>query len=142
MVSISLPILLIQIANFLILIFVLNMVLYKPIRNILSQRKEKMQGLEKGAEQTAQQAEEKNQAYSAGIREARAKGQKEKEAMMQAATDEENAIVAKINAKAKEDLSAVKAKIAEETDAVRNSLEKEVDAFADAITQKILGRAA
>jgi len=142
MVDISLPILLIQIVNFLILIFVLNMVLYKPIRSILSQRKEKMQGLENGAEETLQAAEEKNQAFAAGIREARAKGQKEKEALMQVATDEENAIVAKITAKAKEDLAEVKAKIAKDTDAVRSALESEVDAFADAIAQKILGRAA
>lgn len=142
MVNISLPILSIQIVNFLILIFALNMVLYKPIRSILSQRKEKMQGLENGAEETIKAAEEKNQAFTAGIREARAKGQKEKEALMQVATDEENAIVAKITAKAKEDLAEVKAKIAKDTDAVRSTLESEVDAFADAIAQKILGRAA
>ena len=133
---------LIQIVNFLILIFVLNIVLYKPIRSILKQRKEKMQGLESSVQSTGQQAEARNQAYSDGIKEARLKGQKEKEVLMKAAAGEEQAMVAKINAKAQQDLAAVKEKITKDTDAVRNALEKEIDAFASAITQKILGRTA
>ncbi len=142
MVSISLPILLLQIANFLVLLFVLNLVLYKPIRGILKQRKEKFQGLQESVAATGRQAEEQDKAFTEGIRLARAKGQKEKETLVQAASDEENAIVAKINAKAKEDLAEVKAKIKKEMDTVKNALEKEVDAFANAITEKILGRAA
>ncbi len=142
MVSISFPILFLQIANFLVLLFVLNLVLYKPIRNILKQRKEKFEGLEESVSTTGRQAEEQNQAFIDGIREARAKGQKEKEALVQAASDEENEIVAKINAKAKDELAEVKAKIIKDTDAVRGVLEKEIDTFADTIAQKILGRAA
>ena len=142
MVSISLPILLLQIANFLFLLFVLNLVLYKPIRGILKQRKEKFQGLQESVAATGRQAEEQDKAFTEGIRLARAKGQKEKETLVQAASDEESAIVAKINAKAKEDLAEVKAKIKKEMDTVKSALEKEVDAFADAITEKILGRAA
>ena len=132
----------IQIVNFLVLIFVLNIVLYKPIRSILRQRKEKMQGLETSAQSTGQQAEERNQAYTDGLKEARLKGQKEKEVLMKAAKDEEQAMVSKINAKAQQELATVKEKIAKDTDAVRNALEKEVDAFASAISQKILGRTA
>ena len=142
MVSIDPVALSIQIANFLFLIFALNLVLYKPIRNILRQRKAKMDGLAQSVDSTGQQAEEKNQAFTDGIKSARVDGQKKKEALLQAATDEEQAIIAKINAAAKEDLAGVKKKIASDVDAVRSSLEKEVDAFADAIAQKILGRAA
>jgi F-type H+-transporting ATPase subunit b len=142
MVDISLPILAIQIANFLVLILLLNIMLYKPIRGILRQRKEKLQGLEASIAATTQQADERNTAFSEGLKNARLKGQSQKEALVQAATQEEQAIVAKINNKAKEELDAVRAKIAKDTDAVRASLEKEVDAFAVAITNKILGRAA
>jgi F-type H+-transporting ATPase subunit b len=133
---------LIQIANFLILIFILNIVLYKPIRSILKQRKEKMQGLENSALSTGQQAEERHQAYTDGIKEARLKGQKEKEVLMKAAAEEEQAMVAKINVKAQQDLASVREKITKDADAVRNALEKEIDTFANAITQKILGRTA
>jgi len=131
-----------QIANFLILIFILNVVCYKPIRKILLERKAKVDSLNNTIESTSLESEEKNQAFGVGLREARAKGQKEKEALMQAAGEEEQAIVGKILDKAREDLAVVKAQIAKETDEVKAALEKEVDSFADAITQKILGRAA
>ena len=36
----------VQIVNFLLLIWILNMVLYKPIRKILLERKEKIAGLQ------------------------------------------------------------------------------------------------
>ena len=106
------------------------------------QRKAKVDGLEEGIDATSREAEEKNQAFSDGVKQARAKGQKQKEALMQDAADEERTLIAEINTKAREDLDGVKAKIVEDTEAVKKALEKEVDAFADAITQKILGRAA
>lgn len=132
----------VQIINFLILIFVLNLVCYKPIRGILRQRKAKVEGLTGGIQSAEQDAESKNQAFTDGVKQARAKGQKAKEQLLQAAADEERAIVDEINAKAKADLEAIKAKIGSDMNAVKAALEKEVGSFADAITQKILGRAA
>ncbi|MGD8837136.1 MAG: ATP synthase F0 subunit B [Desulfobacteraceae bacterium] len=131
-----------QIINFLVLIFALNIVCYKPIRKILLERKAKVDGLTVNIESATQESEEKDKAFGAGVRQARAKGQKEKEALMLAAAEEEKVIVGKIMDKARDDMAAVKAQIAKETGEVKAALEKEVDAFADAITQKILGRAA
>jgi len=131
-----------QIINFLFLIFALNLVCYKPIRKILLERKATMDGLTNNIVSAAEQSEEKDKAYTQGVREARAKGQKEKDALLQGAGDEEKVIVGKIMDKAKEDMAAIKEQISKETAEVKAALEKEVDAFADAITQKILGRAA
>ncbi|MGD9366965.1 MAG: ATP synthase F0 subunit B [Desulfobacteraceae bacterium] len=131
-----------QIANFLILIIALNIVCYKPIRKILLERKAKVEGLANGIQSATTESEERDKAFGVGLREARTKGQKEKEALLQAAGEEEQVIVGKIMDKAREDLATVKAQIAKETDEVKAALEKDVDAFADAITQKILGRAA
>jgi F-type H+-transporting ATPase subunit b len=132
----------VQIANFIVLIFILNFVLYKPIRNILRQRKAKMEGLAESISTTTKEADDKNQAFGDGIKSARVQGQKEKEALIQAAAEQERTIVADINAKAKAELDAVKEKIAREASEVKNELEKEIDFFANTITQKILGRAA
>ncbi len=132
----------VQIVNFLVLIFFLNILAYKPIRKILLERKAKMDGLAEGIESVGRQAEEKDTAFSAGLKDARTQGKKEKDVLLQAADDEEKAIVGRINDQAREDLAAVKARIAKDADAVKAALEKEVDTFADAITQKILGRAA
>lgn len=132
----------VQIINFLILIFALNIIVYKPIRKILLERKAKIDGMSKGIDSATQEAEEKDKAFNQGLREARAKGQKEKEAMMQAASEEEKQIVGKIMEKARGDLAAVKSQVAKDVGVVKAALEKDVDTFADAITQKILGRAA
>ncbi len=131
-----------QIINFLILIFAMNIVCYKPIRKILLARKAKVDGLAGDIASATEDSEEKDKAFSQGVREARAKGQKEKEALLNEAGEEEKVIVGKIMEKAREDMATVKEQITKETEEVKAALEKEVDAFADAITQKILGRAA
>ena len=131
-----------QIANFLLLIWILNMVLFKPIRKILLDRKEKMVGMQSDIDGSAQQVQSKENAYVEGVRQARAAGQKEKEALMQAAADEEKVIIGKINEAAQSELKDVREKITQEMGTVKAALEDEIDAFADAIGQKILGRVA
>ncbi len=131
----------IQIVNFILLIWVMNTVLYRPIRNMLLKRKEKVDGLENAIGQCDKDVKEKDEAYLAGIRTARAKGLKEKEAMTLAAEEEEKNIIGKINEKAQADLAKAKERIAKDAEAVRISLLKEIDAFATQIGEKILGRA-
>ncbi len=133
--------LLIQIANFVFAIWVLNLLLYKPIRKILSQRKEKVEGLELSIETSAKDAMEKDEAFVAGVKEARVKGVEKKNELVQEAADEEKSIIADINQKAQAELMEVREKIKKEAATARDSLQKEVDSFADQISEKILGRA-
>lgn len=132
---------LILIGNFLVLLFVLNQILYRPIRRILKERRETIQGLEEGAENAVQSAAEKEDSFAQGIRDARVRGMKEKEALIQEASDEEKAMTEKIHASASAELAKVRERIAKDADSVRAALEKEVDAFAEGIGAKILGRA-
>jgi len=132
----------VQIVNFLLLIWILNMVLYKPIRKILIERKEKVTGLQSAIDGSDQEVVAKEKAYAEGIRQARAAGQKEKETMVEAAAEEEKVIIGKINESAQAELKSVKEKITQEMGTVKAALEDEIDAFADAIGQKILGRVA
>ena len=131
----------IQIVNFLFLIWVLNIVLYKPIRNILLKRKEKIEGLQQSIDISNKDASERDAAFDQGIREARAKGLKEKDSLMAAASEEEKNMIEEINKKAQADLAEVQDKIKRDAEAVRTVLQKEVDDFAKAIGQKLLGRA-
>lgn len=132
----------VQIVNFLLLIWIMNLVLYRPIRKILKERKAKVGGLQSDIDHSTDQVTAKENTYVEGLRQARMAGQKEKEGLMQAATAEEKALLEKINESAQSELREVKEKIAQEVDAVKAALEDEVDAFADAIGKKILGRAA
>jgi F-type H+-transporting ATPase subunit b len=131
----------IQIVNFIFLIWALNVILYKPIRNILLKRKGFVSGLEEGIQAADGDVQAKEKAFNEGIRAARTDGVEKKKAMIEEAAQEEMAIVEKINSKAQADLAEVKAKIAEEADSVREALQAELDTFASAIGQKILGRA-
>ena len=133
--------LLVQIANFLIIIWVLNILLYKPIRSILIQRKEKITGLEQNIDKLNEDTAEKDEAYMAGIKDARARGLNEKEALMKEGAEEEKRIIEQINQKAQANLAEVRENIKKEAQNVRESLNKEIDTFANAISEKILGRA-
>ena len=131
----------IQIVNFIFLIFVLNIILYKPIRKVLIQRKEKITGLEQRIDTVGKDIKEKDDAFSQGIKEARAKGLNEKGILLQEGADEEREITEKINKKAQANLAEIRAKIAKDVESVSESLRQELDSFANAIGQKILGRA-
>ena len=130
-----------QMINFLVLLFVLNLVLYKPIRNVLLERKAKIEGMQNGAEKAASDLVAGEDAYKNGLRQARSEGLKEKEAFIEEASKEEKEIIDRINKKAQANLAEIKKQVADETDQARKSLEGEVEAYAKAIGEKILGRA-
>jgi F-type H+-transporting ATPase subunit b len=131
----------IQIVNFLFAIWVLNVLLYRPIRKILAQRKEKVDGLELAIETSNKDVKEKDDAFSSGIKEARARGIKEKSGLLQQAADEEKSIIADINRKAQAELSQIREQIKKDTEVAREGLQKEIESFANQISEKILGRA-
>jgi F-type H+-transporting ATPase subunit b len=133
---------LIQIVNFLLLIWVLNIILYRPIRSILIKRKEKIQGLEQAIGSCEKDAKEKDDAVLKGIKDARSNGIKAKDALLLEAAEAEKAMTAEINQKAQENLAKAQEKIEKDVEAVRATLSKEIDAFAKIIGQKILGRTA
>jgi len=131
----------IQIVNFVFLIWILNIVLFKPIRKILHQRKEKITGLEKNIDTCIRDVSEKDDSISSELRSAKQKGVKELENLLQSAEEEEKKLINSINEKAAAEMDAIREKIAKDVEKVRNTLQKEIDTYAGEIGQKILGRA-
>ena len=131
----------IQIVNFVFLIWILNIVLYKPIRKVLHQRKEKITGLEKNIETCIRDVNEKDDSISSELRSAKQKGVKELENLLQSADEEEKKLIKSINEKAVVEMDAIRVKIANDAENVRKTLQKEIDTFASEIGRKILGRA-
>ncbi|HSM90046.1 MAG TPA: ATP synthase F0 subunit B [Desulfobacterales bacterium] len=130
-----------QIANFLFLIFALNILLYRPIRRILKERRDKFKGMESAIQHAAQTVQEKEAAFAKAIKDARARGLKEKEGLVQHAEAEESRLIESINARAQADLTEIREKIKGEADRARLSLQQDVGRFAGEIARKILGRA-
>ncbi len=131
----------IQLINFLVLLWILNLVFFKPIRNILIQRKETIENLEQGVETLSKDVVEKDNAFENGLKEARVKGLKEKEAFIDEASGEEKKIIEEINKKAQAKLAEIKKQVEEETGKARKDLEQEIGNYAKVIGEKILGRA-
>lgn len=130
-----------QMINFLVLLFVLNLVLYKPIRNVLLERKAKIEGMQNGAEKAQSDLVAGEDAYNNGLKQARSKGLKSKEAFIEEASKEEKEIIDRINKKAQANFAEIKKQVAQETEQARKALEEQVDVYAKAIGEKILGRA-
>jgi F-type H+-transporting ATPase subunit b len=129
-----------QIANFIILIFVLNVVLYKPIRGILKERAAKFAQLNgeinagvEGAAARAKELEDRrteSRRLGAQIREElKNEGRSKERELVQAATKEMEATVAK-----------VRAEVAGEIGKAREELKAQVQSFGVELAQKILGR--
>ena len=131
----------VQIANFVFLIFALNLLLYRPIRQILKERRDNIKGMERIIQNSALSVQEKEAAFAKAIRDARAKGLKEKEELVQQAEAEERQLIESINAKAQIELEEIRKKIKADAERARQSLQQDVGGFANEITRKILGRA-
>lgn len=130
-----------QIANFLFLIFALNLLLYRPIRRILKERRDKIKGMELTIQNATQGVQEKEAAFAKAIKDARAKGIKEKEGLVQQAEAEERKLIESINAKAQAELEEIRKKVKADAERARQTLQQDVGGFANEITRKILGRA-
>jgi F-type H+-transporting ATPase subunit b len=130
----------IQIINMIVLMFLLNGVLYKPVKKILKERSEKLQGMQGEISKFEKSAKLRQEEVDAKM--AKASG-KAKEALdsaragAQASGDEKLAAI-----KAEAD-SGKEAKLAEVRDQIGNaraSLQSDLDGFATEMASKILGR--
>jgi F-type H+-transporting ATPase subunit b len=131
----------VQIVNFVLLIFIMNAILYKPIRNILAERKKKVKGYQEAIQGLEDDAAQTEQTFQTNVAEAKTKGFQEKEALKQAGQEEERRLIDEINQKAQADLEVVRAQIAKDAEDARGRLKGEIATFSEAIAEKILGRA-
>jgi len=131
----------IQIINFLLLIWLLNMILYKPIRNMLEERKEKIQNLESTVQKCNADAEASETSYKKGLDDARQKGLEQKNALIKEAEAHERTLISELNQKAMKEMEQIKQRIQNDVGKAKMKLAEEIESFAQAIGQKILGRA-
>ncbi|MDY6906060.1 MAG: ATP synthase F0 subunit B [Thermodesulfobacteriota bacterium] len=129
-----------QIVNFIVLIIVLNLVLYRPIRNVVARRQEKITGLDQSIQMFEQDAADKDNACTEGLKAARNNGVQEKNALIEEGTQEEKRIIEEIQQKTQKTIAENKADIARDAEKAAAELQQEIETFAATIGQKILGR--
>jgi F-type H+-transporting ATPase subunit b len=131
---------LIQMVNFLVTLLILNYLLFRPIRRIVRERKEKIARSESEIERLRLSGQEKLSMFQSQLDQARAEGAEKRLAARKTAQDEERAIVDKVTKEMEATLERARAEIASDAGKARESLRSQADAFAAAVAEKILGR--
>lgn len=132
--------LVLQIANMFVLMFLLNNVLYKPVKKILQERSEKLQGMQ--AEITQRETDAQLRQEEVDAKMAKASG-KAKAALDSARAEAQAAGDAKL-AEIKSEADSVKdtqlAEISAQIEEAQKGLKANLDSFATNMAGKILGR--
>ncbi|MEW6668255.1 MAG: ATPase [Thermodesulfobacteriota bacterium] len=130
----------IQIANFLVLLLLLNIILYRPIRRILKQRKDEMDGLELRASNLQARAAKDSKTLEESVSGARREGYKEKESLKAEALEAEKKMYQGATAEAGDKLNLSRREAEQKLAEIRQGLVQEVDLFSKELAEKILGR--
>lgn len=131
----------IQIANFLVLLFVLNLLLYKPIRRIIAERRQKMGSMEQVVAQLRERSQKSEAAIQDSVVQARKEGFVQKERLKGDAHKEEVGILQEASGAVAQRMTEAKAELDAKMEAVRRELEAQVAAFSKDLAEKVLGRA-
>ena len=130
----------IQIGNFLVLLFLLNIFLFKPIRGILARRHGEESSLKEAIEDYQTRSDQDEKGIDAGKVQARNEGAAEKDSLKGQGLEKERGILQDASSAAEGKIGTARkdteAKIVE----VRKSLEDQVAAFSNELAEKILGR--
>jgi len=130
----------IQIINMIVLMFLLNGVLYKPVKKILKERSEKLQGMQGEISEFEMNAKLRQEEVDAKMAKASGKAKAALDtarAGAQASGDEK---LAAIKAEADSTKDAKLADVKSQIESARKSLQADLDGFATEMASKILGR--
>ena len=130
----------IQLINFLVLILILNVFLYKPIRKVLSERKDQLSGAKARAAQVDEDVARQMTDYEERLRAMKAETGAERGELKKDAQAQEAAILEKARAEAAQSLETIKAKVAKEATEARALLQEQAKALSGEICEKVLGR--
>ncbi|MDL2306796.1 ATP synthase F0 subunit B [Desulfovibrio sp. OttesenSCG-928-C06] len=139
MVSVDLDItFLIQLANFLIAMVVLNFVLVKPIRKIMKERRDMVAGLARDSESFNSTAEARLNNYEAELDEARTKANAQKEQIRQQGLETEHGILESAQSEAQHILQKSRKDVAADMEAAMQALRGQVNGMAERAVARIL----
>lgn len=130
----------IQIANFLLLLFLLNIFLYKPIRKILIQRSEEVKSFEGTIADFQAQAARFNKELEENASAANQEGLKEREKLKGEGLEGEKGLLREANTSSAEMIDQARKDINHKVAEARRSLETELESFSRELAQRVLGR--
>ena len=132
--------LLIQMFNFLLLLFLLNMVLFRPIRKIIRERNQIVDAFNADIASMTTSAQEAMTQFEEKVLEARREGMAKVQSMKADGLDVETKLIGDSTREAQDRTQAFREQVQAEIQGVRAQLRQQVEAFSVAMAEKILGR--
>lgn len=130
----------VQMAIFLVLVFVLNALLYKPILNIIDRRKKQLEELENEIKLFNESVNTKAAEYEEKLKQAKANAAELKKAIIQEGNEQAKKIVDVVRAEIPVMTQEFQQKIGKEIQTARQILDKQSQNLSLDIAQKVLGR--
>ncbi len=133
--------LLIQLANFIVLLIALNFILFKPIRHIMQEREQGIGSALEDAKTAQHRVQSLLDQYNSSIAESKQKATATYNMIYQQGLDAQRDMISAERTKAGEMLDKARAEIAAASNTARIDLQKEAERLSQEITSKLLGRA-
>ncbi|HIJ88575.1 MAG TPA: ATP synthase F0 subunit B [Desulfuromonadales bacterium] len=130
----------IQLINFGILVLVLNVFLYKPIRKVLADRRQVIDSAREKTESVDAEVQIKMAQYEARLHAAKSEAGARRAEALKLAQAEETVVLEKARAQAADSLASIRSRVAREAGEARELLKKQAEALSGDICEKILGR--
>jgi F-type H+-transporting ATPase subunit b len=131
---------LLQMTNFLLLIFILNIVLYKPLLKILDERDKRISETQQKAKNFSEETEKMISIYNEKLQLAKIEAMTQKNNAKKDAAEKANVIIEESRKEAEHHLLEVKHQITQEIETARRELEPELEKMAITIAEQVLGR--
>jgi len=125
---------------FVIFVFVLNRLLFKPVGQVLDEREALTEGATAEARAATRQYQTRLADYEATIRQARTESYRHLEQERAAALEERRRLLEEAKAEAGVRIESAKSAVADEADRARAALEVESRRIAEQISRAVLGR--
>jgi F-type H+-transporting ATPase subunit b len=130
----------VQLINFGILVLVLNIFLYKPIRKVLSDRRQVIDSAREKAVAVDAEVQAKMAQYEARLREAKTEAGISRAEALKQAQIEETELLEKARKEASNTLATIRSRVTKEAADARELLKKQAESLSGDICEKILGR--
>jgi F-type H+-transporting ATPase subunit b len=141
MIQINLTIV-IQVIQFLLLLYFLNRFLFRPTINLIEEREEKITRWKQETEKCRESMQARLQSYEKQIQEAKVEAKVQQEQITEELKNEEEKKLATVSEEASRIVASTREKLQKETEMLRGQLREQAEEMSQLVTEKVLGRQA
>jgi len=132
--------LLLQFINFIVLLYLMNRILFQPLRAVMEKRREKIEGSYAHARELQAEIDDKMNRYQQQLAEAKKLANDERAQFRMLAGEEESKMIATAQSNASVRMDQIREQVGQESARANQTLKKESASLAQQIATKILGR--